>query len=665
MTASTFAAALADRLLAGLPPDEPLTRALLAGLPTPVAHYLDRWLAQHVGRVETTLASPWVEETEDVAATRRALVAAMQHYAQVPVERREQVMRYAVGRIVSHLVRPGDALAKTIEETGEGPYTADTVVARLDWFTSHTALAEVVASYFDWKGTDALAADELRRLVRQIDQRLAQEESPSEWIGHLTPLFDLAEVLGERRVPAALVRAHLDARNLGTGALFGVEADRALSEAELLAMLQDDPLTVPPSIDIEDDDPGFRAALLDTIQTAAPPATEDGSAEAISGAEPDEAEALVSLGVSTHDDSEPHDGTEIHDGEANGAESYATATEVGTTAEADTAADTEAGLFSEEGTLTEELVSEEGDFDDDEAIPKESGPEEPGEEDAGAFTAVTPAPGIAPPSALVSLVESEEASGDDTSALDATPGAAPDASLDVEAPESYPASTDTALDRHLAPISDALDGLSPSDDADMTEPETAASADAAEPDGPPSTIEEATRDDQPLWTRYAAPPTPSVNDQFATPGEAATSNAQADDDVPLWRRFFTGGDSGPTMPEADADNPGEAFQDEPIPAETPSTEVEASEPAPDEPEPIAALEQRLLGTAADQRSWFVAQLTEGDEAAYDATLRALDAAGSWTEASQIIARDIFRRYRVNIYSAPAIAFTDAIETHFR
>ncbi|MEM8599909.1 MAG: hypothetical protein AAGF99_08310 [Bacteroidota bacterium] len=632
MTASTFAAALANRLLAGLPSGQPLTRALMAGLPEPIAHYLERWLAQHVGRVEHTLASPWVEDTEEVAATRRALVAAMQRDAQVPVERRDQVVRYVVGRIVSHLVRPGDALVKTVEETGAGPYAADAIMARLGWFTNHAALAEVVASYFDWKGTDALSADELRRLVRQIDQRLAQEESPSEWIGHLAPLFDLADVLGGRRVPAALVRAHLDARNLGTGALFGVEADHALSEAELLAMLQDEPLTVPVSIDIEDDDPGFGAAPPEATRpqetaTSSIPAEED---EPTSEAAPyDETAAPIE------------------------AEEEAPATDAVAIDAVATDPDEPADASSEEPAsplLTSKEVAPDSEMD-----------EEPADS-----LRVTPAPGIAPPFVLRTNVEDtpedRASTPDGASTKEAEGEKAQSDERESRALASDSDPSETAPDRHLAPISDALDALAPADSDDTPEPtEPEASADAATPDGPPTTIEEATRDDQPLWTRYAAPPTPSVNDQFATPEEAsASAPEEGDDDVPLWRRFFTGGDSGPTVPETEAEEPTGVFSDEPVPSETVPVETATSDP-----DDIAALEKRLLGPAAEQRSWFVAQLTEGDEDAYDATLRALDAAQSWTEASQIIARDIFRRYRVNIYSAPAIAFTDAVETHFR
>jgi hypothetical protein len=46
-------------------------------------------------------------------------------------------------------------------------------------------------------------------------------------------------------------------------------------------------------------------------------------------------------------------------------------------------------------------------------------------------------------------------------------------------------------------------------------------------------------------------------------------------------------------------------------------------------------------------------------------LRRLAEADNWNEASQIIASDIFRKHKVNIYSDAAVHFTNAVESRFR
>jgi hypothetical protein len=66
-----------------------------------------------------------------------------------------------------------------------------------------------------------------------------------------------------------------------------------------------------------------------------------------------------------------------------------------------------------------------------------------------------------------------------------------------------------------------------------------------------------------------------------------------------------------------------------------------------------------------KRKEFIKHLFGGDAGKYATVLHTLENAGSWTEASQIIARDVFRPSRVNIYGEHAVAFTDAVEARFR
>ena len=78
------------------------------------------------------------------------------------------------------------------------------------------------------------------------------------------------------------------------------------------------------------------------------------------------------------------------------------------------------------------------------------------------------------------------------------------------------------------------------------------------------------------------------------------------------------------------------------------------------------LERSVLGQKGIRnRSLFLRHLFSGSERAYEDTLRKLYAAESWSEASQIIAREVFLKHQVNIYSDPAVAFTDAAEARFR
>lgn len=126
--------------------------------------------------------------------------------------------------------------------------------------------------------------------------------------------------------------------------------------------------------------------------------------------------------------------------------------------------------------------------------------------------------------------------------------------------------------------------------------------------------------------------------------------------LPLWRRF--------QLQQADA---GEARSTTEAAALPRWMQFYQQPPAERMPEPpTAELEREVLGeTGLRNRELFITHLFNGDRSAYIRVLRLLRDTPTWAEASQLIAREVFRRYQVNIYSEPAVAFTDAVERRYR
>ncbi len=82
------------------------------------------------------------------------------------------------------------------------------------------------------------------------------------------------------------------------------------------------------------------------------------------------------------------------------------------------------------------------------------------------------------------------------------------------------------------------------------------------------------------------------------------------------------------------------------------------------PEPLRTLETRVLGpTATERRDWYAQQLTGGSEAAYRAILLDLDLAQNWNDAWPIL-KEAYQANKVEIYSDPVVAFTDAVEGRY-
>lgn len=197
--------------------------------------------------------------------------------------------------------------------------------------------------------------------------------------------------------------------------------------------------------------------------------------------------------------------------------------------------------------------------------------------------------------------------------------------------------------------SDSASGDTTPEPAAISEPSpsrpahTEASSAPDQPASSPSTSEPPAPSNgpTPLWQQFrsagglsadASPPPSSVDD--------------VTEDAPLWQRFRPASSST----EQPAPSPSEA---------TPSSTENTGQP-------LSPLERAVLGgRGPSNRDLFVRELFNGSREDYRQTLQRLREAPNWTRASQIIAQDVFRTHQVNIYSEPAVLFTNAVEDRFR
>jgi len=198
----------------------------------------------------------------------------------------------------------------------------------------------------------------------------------------------------------------------------------------------------------------------------------------------------------------------------------------------------------------------------------------------------------------------------------------------------------------------------PPEPARPDEPEAASDEDlwgvagGARPEGDPAAAPAPTGGEgTPLWK------------QFQQGRSAGPSGGDGGENEPLWARFRKG-----QPPRASQGGGGE---DAPDPAGAGSNRGAPRSPDDGTPsgtgEPdLPALEREILGTSnPSHRGVYVQQLFGGDKQAYQQVLQRLRTADSWGEASDLIASDVFRKHKVNIYSDAAVHFTNAVEQRFR
>lgn len=166
------------------------------------------------------------------------------------------------------------------------------------------------------------------------------------------------------------------------------------------------------------------------------------------------------------------------------------------------------------------------------------------------------------------------------------------------------------------------------------------------------------------------------NASASSSSESPTESSPSEGPTPLWKQFQDAGGLSVDTPSPQTPKPvNDVADDAPLwqrfrPASTSSSSApspsSSSTNSSDAGRNLAPLERAVMGDRGpSNRDLFVRELFDGSTEDYRQTLQRLRQAPNWTRASQIIAQDVFRTHRVNIYSEPAVLFTNAVEDRFR
>lgn len=195
--------------------------------------------------------------------------------------------------------------------------------------------------------------------------------------------------------------------------------------------------------------------------------------------------------------------------------------------------------------------------------------------------------------------------------------------------------------------------------------ETASRAETAntegESSGPSSDRTDVSPDDEddppPRWKKFQRPERSrgaDVDPQRTKP------EPNGDEDAPLWKKF-----QRPSTARGDV-QASRAPDDTPAERRNPAGPSGNGGPQTAEPGSLDQLEAEIIGTIpSDQRRRFVDKLFDGSTDKYEHTLRRLEQVGSWQQASSLIAEEVFIPHKVDIYSEPAVTFTDLVEARYR
>lgn len=674
----TLIDALAREVFSRFPPDRPHAPAEFDSVPLLLARALRQRLHDEV---DTRLhaVAPWVGDGTD------RWVSAARSQARYPADAWREAVPAEAERIVSTLIAPSREMPRWAVPGGEAD--VDEVLDRMRQFGAYPYLTEIVGRYADKKDLDTIDAEAFEQLLARIDRRLAAELDVDGWMALLSPLYDLVEsvpelesalsglvlgeVFGARGLPGVgsrlvespgLTRPDLRHR---LREILNADADDAVLEAALRGGALDD-----------DDDAPEASGEADGGEEAEPVGAEPVDAEPVD-AEQEESDASGEMesGFDEMDaDVEPVDAEpETEEPEADEQSEAAEVVDAEPVGDLDTADDdppyasgadepTETPEADPESRAEPEPPAEaDADATDAEQVDDETGAEGPEtaetDADLDAEAELTAEP-EASGDADILEVDEDEASGAEEGSSDVAPGAPP---VDLSDPPSLP-NPFSDLDPSVASADDApgrsktgaLGGI-------PIPPRPVSTPEAPEPVTPEPAAEEAqdvesepqaSAEPEPLWVRLA-------REQRKAAGEPEPDTPEATSGgTPLWKQFASGG--------ASAETPEATLADSIFDGDTaPSTLHETIADAPKDEVRPEDHEVLVLGDAVENGPWYIETLFDGDEDAYAHVLALLVDAPTWTDATQIIGREVFRRYKINIYSEPAVSFTGAVESRYQ
>ena len=150
-----------------------------------------------------------------------------------------------------------------------------------------------------------------------------------------------------------------------------------------------------------------------------------------------------------------------------------------------------------------------------------------------------------------------------------------------------------------------------------------------------------------IETALRPPPPPPVAEPEPFPSTADETPAAQ---LPLWKQYSG---AQPTQ-----ETPASTGSPKPL-WKTYAPESEIKTPH------FAEKERIVLGTTSDLRNTFVRELFHGDQEAYGRVIEQLSKSKTWSDSATILKNDVFVANRIDIYSEPAIAFTNAVEEHVK
>lgn len=641
---------------------------LSSGVPALVVETLRKNVTSTLESGMNVPASDWVQtDSEKVLIAWNAFVEVAKMHARIPASKISYLLEEAVEQCLELALKPRQAVPEIIFKTRE-TIDLETAKIRVAEIEVNQQLGLGLLRYMEKKGKSELNIDQVRELVKKIDEKLVEDYHPLNWAQLLKPVFDIAGP----SVNSGLFRIFFEDKEMPDVARKFDLLEKEINEQEFIEHMSSMELL---DVDeFEDDEPQFfvssEEAESETEQEfeSAPWETEVTGFEAAED-EPTEEEPVEEQKDwdEAGEEKSPTAPEEAEESEEPEEEESEEEEEEPEEEESSQQEENIVGLFSqykkEVNDDTDLFYLEKEEESSLSLVEPDDEPQEGGDDNVTLLNKFMFDESISEPDKMDEDKEIEEPTEDEIAeeAEDEFEEAAEEGEEDkTETLEKEPTSIYEEMNlikenqNTTERMSEGFDEPS-EEEEDETDSELSYNIGSEDKDEPHAETDV----DEPDSLASAGQPKKSDEDGY----EKDVEEKEDADDLPMWRSFLERDEleteSGYEYENEDEEDSDEEFgEDEEGFIEEPIYDLTAEEPDPEEK--LRDISKWL----DDEKDWFVEEIFSHSEAAYEQALIEIVDFNDWKSASLYLEREVFSRNRIDVYDEAAVDFTDRLHSYF-
>lgn len=179
------------------------------------------------------LSSEWADlQSSGAVDAWDGYLKQMTEHLEIPAEKAGELIYESVEFTLKLAVQPRKTIIKELFKDSE-TITKEDVDRQMDQFVSNRHLVFALSRYMDKKKKESLGIDEARKIIKRVDEKLADSYNSLDWMEAVKPVFNVAGAL----VPSDYIRIFFEEKEMPRVARKYDLLDRDISETDFVEVM--------------------------------------------------------------------------------------------------------------------------------------------------------------------------------------------------------------------------------------------------------------------------------------------------------------------------------------------------------------------------------------------------------------------------------------------